>query len=211
MGAMVFVPEGQHDRSQARSAWNHEENRPVPAGRLNRSRLRWDRQRLQPSLRDGTLFASVHRHFVPGYDQPVPPGQSHSPIERPVATPGYAPGSSGRRAGVNHMRKPVGESVVGQGNKASQTVLNFAPFNPGKPWAKLSWPLWPFRGKRGRFAYPWAVAGWLCSGWITLNSNFSTAPCTSRVSPALILPRKSSSARGSSRNFSTARRIGRAP
>ena len=36
-------------------------------------------------------------------------GQSHSPIERPyhylgvygVATPGYAPGSSGRRAGVN--------------------------------------------------------------------------------------------------------------
>ncbi len=40
-GRMVFVPEGQHDRSQARSAWNHEENRPVPAGRLNRSRLRW--------------------------------------------------------------------------------------------------------------------------------------------------------------------------
>ena len=39
---VVFVPEGQHDRSQARSAWNHDENRPVPAGRLNRSRLRWD-------------------------------------------------------------------------------------------------------------------------------------------------------------------------
>src|ERR1700722_1592719 len=34
---MVFVPEGQHDRSQARSAWNHEENSHVPAGRLNRS------------------------------------------------------------------------------------------------------------------------------------------------------------------------------
>jgi hypothetical protein len=32
---MVFVPEGQHDSSQARSAWNHEENNPVPAGRLN--------------------------------------------------------------------------------------------------------------------------------------------------------------------------------
>jgi hypothetical protein len=30
----VFVPEGQHDSSQARSAWNHEENSPVPAGRL---------------------------------------------------------------------------------------------------------------------------------------------------------------------------------
>jgi hypothetical protein len=33
-GPMLFVPEGQHDRSQARSAWNHEENSPVPAGRL---------------------------------------------------------------------------------------------------------------------------------------------------------------------------------
>jgi hypothetical protein len=32
---MVFVPEGQHDSSQARSAWNHEENSPVPEGRLN--------------------------------------------------------------------------------------------------------------------------------------------------------------------------------
>jgi hypothetical protein len=32
---MVFVPEGQHDRSQARSAWNHDENSLVPAGRLN--------------------------------------------------------------------------------------------------------------------------------------------------------------------------------
>jgi hypothetical protein len=32
-GRMVFVPEGQHDRSQARSAWNHEENSPIPAGR----------------------------------------------------------------------------------------------------------------------------------------------------------------------------------
>ena len=34
--AIGFVPEGQHDSSQARSAWNHEENGPVPAGRLNR-------------------------------------------------------------------------------------------------------------------------------------------------------------------------------
>jgi len=38
-----FVPEGQHDSSQERSAWNHGENSPVPAGRLNRSRLRLDR------------------------------------------------------------------------------------------------------------------------------------------------------------------------
>src|SRR5450432_169556 len=39
---MYFVPEGQHDRSQARSAWSHEENSPVPAGRLNGSRLNLD-------------------------------------------------------------------------------------------------------------------------------------------------------------------------
>jgi hypothetical protein len=37
---MAFVPEGQHDSSQARSAWNHEENSRVPAGRMNRSQLR---------------------------------------------------------------------------------------------------------------------------------------------------------------------------
>ena len=37
---MYFVPEGQHDSSQARSAWSHEENSLVPAGRLNGSRLR---------------------------------------------------------------------------------------------------------------------------------------------------------------------------
>jgi hypothetical protein len=34
MGGMVFVAEEQHDGSQARRAWNHEENSPVPAGRL---------------------------------------------------------------------------------------------------------------------------------------------------------------------------------
>ena len=35
-----FVREGQHDRSQARSAWSDEENGAVPAGRLNGSWLR---------------------------------------------------------------------------------------------------------------------------------------------------------------------------
>src|SRR5580658_6902274 len=33
---MVFVPEGQPDRSGARSAWEHEENSPVLEGRLKR-------------------------------------------------------------------------------------------------------------------------------------------------------------------------------
>jgi hypothetical protein len=41
-----FVPEGQHDSSQARSAWDDEENSPVPAGRLNRSWLRHGENRL---------------------------------------------------------------------------------------------------------------------------------------------------------------------
>jgi hypothetical protein len=38
---MAFVPEGQADSSQARSAWSHEKNSPVPAGRLNGPRLRF--------------------------------------------------------------------------------------------------------------------------------------------------------------------------
>ena len=33
---MVFVPEGQHDSSQARSAWNHEENSPRPSETIER-------------------------------------------------------------------------------------------------------------------------------------------------------------------------------
>src|ERR1700677_4597252 len=40
MGEMVFVPAGQHDSTQARSASNRGENSRVPAGRLNRSQLR---------------------------------------------------------------------------------------------------------------------------------------------------------------------------
>ena len=70
---MAFVPEGQPDSSQARSAWNHEENNPVPTGRLNRSRLGTDNDVDRPSGRG--LSASLPRHFVPGYVQPVPPGQ----------------------------------------------------------------------------------------------------------------------------------------
>jgi hypothetical protein len=37
---MAFVPEGQQDSSQARSAWTHQKNSLVPAGRLNGSALR---------------------------------------------------------------------------------------------------------------------------------------------------------------------------
>src|ERR1700732_5026097 len=31
------------------------------------------------TLRDGSFEGRFSRHFVPGYDQPVPPGQNHSP------------------------------------------------------------------------------------------------------------------------------------
>ena len=48
-GRMCFVPEGQHDSSQARSAWSHEEHSPVPAGRLNGSRLRLDANQYGPA------------------------------------------------------------------------------------------------------------------------------------------------------------------
>src|SRR4029078_13697070 len=88
---MAFVPEGQHDSSKARSAWNHEENISVPAGRLNRSRRRSDAgdksghelsfddkylwTRLRPPPQGRSLSPSLPRHFVPGYYQPVPPGQ----------------------------------------------------------------------------------------------------------------------------------------
>ena len=33
------------------------------------------------ALRDGSFGWRYPRHFVPGYDRTVPPGQSHSPIE----------------------------------------------------------------------------------------------------------------------------------
>jgi hypothetical protein len=32
------------------------------------------------TLRDGSFGWRCPRHFVPGYDRTVPPGQSHSPI-----------------------------------------------------------------------------------------------------------------------------------
>ena len=47
-GRMHFVPEGQHDSSQARSAWDYEKNSPVPAERLNRAWLRNHSINLRP-------------------------------------------------------------------------------------------------------------------------------------------------------------------
>jgi hypothetical protein len=134
---MYFVPEGQHDRSQARSAWDsatpkepsrrvrydsctcahrfedwreeisnavslsRTEMIPKCIGRvldhvrhlvILRTRLAvaflkkhdaqfdekylWDScARSHRTLRDGSFEGRFPRHFVPGYDQPIPPGQ----------------------------------------------------------------------------------------------------------------------------------------
>jgi hypothetical protein len=72
---MAFVPEGQHDSSQARSAWNHEENSTVPAGRLNRFQVR-----------SGASNRKNVSTGIPDNDFDLRPSlrdKSHSPIEAP--------------------------------------------------------------------------------------------------------------------------------
>ena len=86
-GRMAFVPEGQDDRSQARSAWVIDAESPRPGGTVE---VWWPRPPTQPSLashlsRDrfnGSIvplgrdyFTRDSRHFVPGYYRAVPPGQ----------------------------------------------------------------------------------------------------------------------------------------
>ena len=52
---MYFAPEGQHDRSLARSAWEsvHRENRPVGA--------RYDRAQLNP---EAVLFEDANQSYL---------------------------------------------------------------------------------------------------------------------------------------------------
>jgi hypothetical protein len=86
------VPEGQADRSLARSAWNLEKRPSKEPSRALARRIREraiDRAKFRLSSPFGTdndfsssavppgrgLSPSLPRHFVPGYDQPVPPGQ----------------------------------------------------------------------------------------------------------------------------------------
>jgi hypothetical protein len=120
---MYFVPEGQHDSSLARSAWSHEENSLVPAGRLNGSRLSRNSTKtcfssempennpamantfaLSPGTDNdfdrpsgtGSLCIAT-RHFVPGYAQPVPPGQkpfTHRSASHQVSAYGVCPGNA---------------------------------------------------------------------------------------------------------------------
>jgi hypothetical protein len=94
MGRTAFVPEGQADRSQARSAWNsaNPKSRPVGYGMI-RAAVRTD-STWRPFSREiplglaapdhtvpyGTVLSrdTFPRHFVPGYDHAVPLGQIHS-------------------------------------------------------------------------------------------------------------------------------------
>jgi hypothetical protein len=84
-GAMIgSVPEGLHESSLARSAWNRVEMEPFRRdgmifisavcerflGFMATTITRSDRTR-----RDGTWKYRVSRHFVPGYLRTVPPGQ----------------------------------------------------------------------------------------------------------------------------------------
>jgi hypothetical protein len=55
---VYFVPEGRHDSSQARSAWDYELELTMPS--------------TVPPGRG--LFAYLPRHFVPGYYRAVPSG-----------------------------------------------------------------------------------------------------------------------------------------
>jgi hypothetical protein len=99
-GRMAFVPEGQADRSLARSAWVNTAPKE-PSGRVRCDSCRCARRfddwsdeisntkteniyvggliscaRSSRTLRDGSFEGRFPRHFVPGYYHAVPPGQN---------------------------------------------------------------------------------------------------------------------------------------
>jgi hypothetical protein len=82
---MVFVPEGRCDRSLARSAWKRipRKNCPVGYGMIGRPHLRGAHTRTNHTVPYGTVFFGWRspRHFVPGYDRTVPPGQRPFPSQ----------------------------------------------------------------------------------------------------------------------------------
>jgi hypothetical protein len=61
---MAFVPEGQADRSQARSAWVALQKAPRPEGTVDR---------FNRPLGRG-FYTDDSRHFVPGYYRAIPLG-----------------------------------------------------------------------------------------------------------------------------------------
>ena len=81
---MAFVPEGQADSSQARSAWVAIAESPVPEGRSNSWLVPWPVPEIfvvEAEIRSIVplglgYFPHDSRHFVPGYDHAVPVGQN---------------------------------------------------------------------------------------------------------------------------------------
>jgi len=79
---MAFVPEGQAERSQARSAWVTMQRGLRPGGTVEVIVSSQAEIRSIVPLGRG-YFPHDSRHFVPGYYRAVPPGQKPSPIEVP--------------------------------------------------------------------------------------------------------------------------------
>jgi hypothetical protein len=77
---MAFVPEGQAERSQARSAWVTMQRGLRPGGTVEVIVSSQAEIRSIVPLGRG-YFPHDSRHFVPGYYRAVPPGQKPSPIE----------------------------------------------------------------------------------------------------------------------------------
>jgi hypothetical protein len=81
-----LCPGGTADRSQARSARVVMQSAPVPEGRLKSWSVRAEIRSIVPLGRG--YFGHDSRHFVPGYDHAVPPGQIHSrriPLLQPAS------------------------------------------------------------------------------------------------------------------------------
>jgi hypothetical protein len=75
-GRTAFVPEGQPDSSQARSAWEAMQSGSRPGGTVESLPVPQNIQVFRFNRPAGTeLIPYDSRHFVPGYYQPVPPGQ----------------------------------------------------------------------------------------------------------------------------------------
>jgi hypothetical protein len=91
-GDLLPVPEGRSDRSLARSAWDSTTSKE-PSRRVRCDSRRYARRfddwselglRSTHTVPYGTVLSGwgCSRHFVPGYDRTVPPGQDHAPSLR---------------------------------------------------------------------------------------------------------------------------------
>ena len=79
-----FVPEGQHDRSQARSAWETDAKRsPVPEGRLKSLSVPSKPRSVQSSRWDGSIFLMIPGTSCLATIVLSLRDKNHAPIEAP--------------------------------------------------------------------------------------------------------------------------------